>query len=172
MVSTESIDRSSLKSCSPPPLFEDDVIFSSTDNIKSSLPNDYEVSPNAPAGKESQYYRRRRSSLQTKLDRRRRKNYELGIQPPSDSNLNVAGDEYEGRSASALSSVDLNASEEMDMPNNGSQIIYSTKQKRHSWWNIFVPDKHRSRYYLSGTFKHLGDGLTIAVAGDGGGLLY
>lgn len=159
VLSNESIDRSSLKSSSPLP--EDDMIFCSQDNIKSSSPletpnrgvclNNIQDDMSPPsegfAGKEQQYHRRRRSSLQAKLDRRRRKNYELGIQLPSENNLNSLGDEEDGRSTATSSAVDINASQDIDS-NNGNQLIYFPKQKRHSWWNIFMPEKHKSRYNL------------------------
>lgn len=70
--------------------------------------------------------RRRSSSWQNKLDRRRKKKFE-------ESNLSVV--EVQRKSSTG------------DIYENDCDEIMFNRQKRHSWWNIFVPDqlKQRSR---------------------------
>lgn len=82
--------------------------------------------------------RRRRSSLQTKLDRRRRKNYEVSFSTleQSNSQTDLTNDSTTGIG----SSVDI-TDDDMDP---GHQA-YFPRQKRHSWWNIFVPENIKNR---------------------------
>lgn len=70
--------------------------------------------------------RRRSSSWHTKLERRRRKN---------SSNPSITIDDSE-----ITDSSDNIASSVADSP----PLEYS-RQKRHSWWNIFVPDNIKQR---------------------------
>ncbi|KAI8124440.1 Nuclear receptor coactivator 7 [Lucilia cuprina] len=136
-----------------------DVVYSSEENIRASSPNEpgkvsyFDDGTNircvvkgigvtspydTPIDKERN--RRRRSSLQTKLDRRRRKNFEVSFSTleQSNSQSDLTNDSTTGIG----SSVDI-TDEDVD-PNH---TAYFPRQKRHSWWNIFVPDniKNRSR---------------------------
>ncbi|XP_059217895.1 uncharacterized protein LOC106081014 isoform X9 [Stomoxys calcitrans] len=143
-----------------------DIVYSSEENIRSSSPNEpgkvtyfddgtnvrsavkgigLNSSPyDTPIDKERN--RRRRSSLQTKLDRRRRKNFEVsfstleqGSQEANGLQTDLANDSTTGIGSSTgdISYDDID-------PNHSA---YFPRQKRHSWWNIFVPDniKNRSR---------------------------
>ncbi|XP_065368215.1 oxidation resistance protein 1 isoform X2 [Calliphora vicina] len=136
-----------------------DVVYSSEENIRASSPNEpgkvsyfddgtnircvvkgmgVTGSYDTPIDKERN--RRRRSSLQTKLDRRRRKNYEVSFSTleQSNSQTDLTNDSTTGIG----SSVDI-TDDDVD-PNH---TAYFPRQKRHSWWNIFVPEniKNRSR---------------------------
>nr|XP_013098309.1 unnamed protein product [Stomoxys calcitrans] len=141
-----------------------DIVYSSEENIRSSSPNEpgkvtyfddgtnvrsavkgigLNSSPyDTPIDKERN--RRRRSSLQTKLDRRRRKNFEVsfstleqGSQEANGSQTDLANDSTTGIGSSTgdISYDDID-------PNHSA---YFPRQKRHSWWNIFVPDNIKNR---------------------------
>lgn len=62
--------------------------------------------------------RRRSSAWQTKLERRRRKN---------------------STNPNSMSSIDDNEFDDSSLNADSPPIEY-IRQKRHSWWNIFVPD--------------------------------
>ncbi|XP_046805365.1 nuclear receptor coactivator 7 isoform X2 [Lucilia cuprina] len=134
-----------------------DVVYSSEENIRASSPNEpgkvsyFDDGTNircvvkgigvtspydTPIDKERN--RRRRSSLQTKLDRRRRKNFEVSFSTleQSNSQSDLTNDSTTGIG----SSVDI-TDEDVD-PNH---TAYFPRQKRHSWWNIFVPDNIKNR---------------------------
>ena len=65
--------------------------------------------------------KRRRSSWQAKLERRRRK----------------------GVPSTAMNGEDLS---KVEYNTNGSGYdAYNNRQKRHSWWNIFVPENMKNR---------------------------
>ncbi|XP_059217896.1 oxidation resistance protein 1 isoform X10 [Stomoxys calcitrans] len=141
-----------------------DIVYSSEENIRSSSPNEpgkvtyfddgtnvrsavkgigLNSSPyDTPIDKERN--RRRRSSLQTKLDRRRRKNFEVsfstleqGSQEANGLQTDLANDSTTGIGSSTgdISYDDID-------PNHSA---YFPRQKRHSWWNIFVPDNIKNR---------------------------
>ena len=90
-------------------------------------------------------FRMRRSSLQTKLDRRRRKNFEV-------SQLSV-DNSFQTSSASSqndLTNDSMAATGEEEEEGSGDELdpnhaAYFPRQKRHSWWNIFVPDNTKNR---------------------------
>lgn len=67
--------------------------------------------------------RKRRSSWQTKLERRRKK----GLTSIGDGSNDFTG-----------------SGNDLQIPNDGLSPGYS-RQKRHSWWNIFVPDNLKQR---------------------------
>lgn len=70
---------------------------------------------------QSQDKKRRRSSWQAKLERRRRK----------------------GLPSTAMNGEDLN---KVGFNTNGNDYdVYGNRQKRHSWWNIFVPENLKNR---------------------------
>ncbi|KAM7360389.1 nuclear receptor coactivator 7-like isoform 3-T3 [Cochliomyia hominivorax] len=134
-----------------------DVVYSSEENIRASSPNEpgkvsyFDDGTNirmvvkgiggtspydTPNDKERN--RRRRSSLQTKLDRRRRKNFEVSF---STLEQNNSQNDLTNDSTTGIgSSVDI-TDDDID-PNH---TAYFPRQKRHSWWNIFVPDNIKNR---------------------------
>lgn len=75
--------------------------------------------------------RRRSSSWQTKLERRRRKN------STNPSNITIIINDGTG------STDDLNGDSINSNPD--SPPVEYNRQKRHSWWNIFVPDNIKQR---------------------------
>ncbi|KAL9890291.1 TLD domain-containing protein mustard isoform 10-T10 [Glossina fuscipes fuscipes] len=156
-----------------------ELAFNSDENIRSSSPNEPEKmmyfddgtnargimknllsagGPNGDAIIDKERYRRRRSSLQTKLDRRRRKNVEVAFPIPDQSLGSQSDLTNDGSSAIGSSSGDITCD---DVEPNHS--AYYPRQKRHSWWNIFIPDnmKNRSRRasqdvtLMSGSFDSL-----------------
>ncbi|XP_053969759.1 nuclear receptor coactivator 7 isoform X4 [Anastrepha ludens] len=90
--------------------------------------------------------RRRRSSLQAKLERHRRKNNDISqlsidTSMPSSSQSELTNGSMSGNgSGMGSSSGDLSYGE--TDPNHSP---YFPRQKRHSWWNIFVPENLKSR---------------------------
>lgn len=90
--------------------------------------------------------RRRRSSLQAKLERHRRKNNDISqlsidTSMPSSSQSELTNGSMAGNgSGMGSSSGDLSYGE--TDPNHSP---YFPRQKRHSWWNIFVPENLKSR---------------------------
>ncbi|XP_034662254.1 uncharacterized protein LOC117897485 isoform X13 [Drosophila subobscura] len=140
-------------------------VYSSEENIRASSPNDpgkqtyFEDGSQTPRpvlqGLNSSYeaapQRRRRSSLQTKLDRHRRKKMEYINQRSLDS---TAGMTYSESNSDLTndSSAARHADDEDENENEDDDIIdprehgeYFPREKRHSWWNIFVPDNFKNR---------------------------
>ncbi|XP_075146980.1 TLD domain-containing protein mustard isoform X8 [Haematobia irritans] len=144
-----------------------DIVYSSEENIRASSPNDpgkvtyfddgtnvrtavkgigiASSSPyDTPIDKERN--RRRRSSLQTKLDRRRRKNFEVSFSTLEQSSQATNGSQSDlvNDSTTGIGSSTGDITYDDIDPNHSA---YFPRQKRHSWWNIFVPDniKNRSR---------------------------
>lgn len=138
-----------------------EIVYSSEENIRASSPNEpgkvtyfddgtnvrnavkgigVTSSPyDTPIDKERN--RRRRSSLQTKLDRRRRKNFEVSFpaleqSSQADSQTDLTNDSTTGIGSSGDITYD-----DVD-PNHSA---YFPRQKRNSWWNIFVPDNMKNR---------------------------
>ncbi|XP_055923599.1 nuclear receptor coactivator 7 isoform X1 [Eupeodes corollae] len=123
-----------------------DIIFSSDENFHASSPKEggravYFEDPSdsqnvtknlsmyeSPVDKERS--RGRRSSLQTKLDRRRRKNFDPNQMSPETS-------------SSVFLEDDSNAEEQLAFEAEANR--YMQRQKRHSWWNIFGPDQKKQR---------------------------
>ncbi|XP_051862769.1 nuclear receptor coactivator 7 isoform X20 [Drosophila albomicans] len=166
--SYESAVRSEKSDGSATPTNSPEIVYSSEENIRASSPNEpgkltyfedgtqsravvqqgmnpYELPPN-------DRQRRRRSSLQTKLDRHRRKKMEFINQRSLDSNMmhseshgDLTNDSMavNGSSAGGMSSY-ANDDDEDDIvdPNHAG---YFPREKRHSWWNIFVPDNFKNR---------------------------
>uniref|UniRef100_A0A1A9UX70 Uncharacterized protein n=1 Tax=Glossina austeni TaxID=7395 RepID=A0A1A9UX70_GLOAU len=140
-----------------------ELAFNSDENIRSSSPNepdkmmyfDNDGNANGQGGImknllsaggvngdaiiDKERYRRRRSSLQTKLDRRRRKNVEISFPIPDQSLGSQSDLTNDGSSAIGSSSGDITCD---DIEPNHS--AYYPRQKRHSWWNIFIPDNMKN----------------------------
>ncbi|XP_030374081.1 uncharacterized protein LOC115623726 isoform X12 [Scaptodrosophila lebanonensis] len=148
-----------------------DIVYSSEENIRASSPNDpnkvtyFEdgtqtrnvVKGMNPYETPNDRARRRRSSLQTKLDRHRRKKMEFnqisldsGVSY-SESQTDLTNDSMAGQSgpssASNYASNGDNNNEDDDDDDivDPSHIEYFPREKRHSWWNIFVPDNFKTR---------------------------
>ncbi|XP_033241570.1 oxidation resistance protein 1 isoform X3 [Drosophila pseudoobscura] len=140
-------------------------IYSSEENIRASSPNEpgkqtyFEDGSQTPRpvlqGLNSSYeaapQRRRRSSLQTKLDRHRRKKMEYINQRSldstagmtySESHSDLTNDVSAGRQAD---DEDENENEDDDIIDPREHGEYFPREKRHSWWNIFVPDNFKNR---------------------------
>ncbi|XP_036335351.1 uncharacterized protein LOC118745751 isoform X4 [Rhagoletis pomonella] len=138
-----------------------EIIYTADENVRASSPNEpgkltyfddgSNLRPivkgiNSPVDKERN--RRRRSSLQAKLERHRRKNYDIG-QLGMDSSL-PSGSQSELTNGSM---ADANAANGMgssagELPYGDidpKHTAYFPRQKRHSWWNIFVPENLKSR---------------------------
>ncbi|XP_018799320.1 PREDICTED: oxidation resistance protein 1 isoform X6 [Bactrocera latifrons] len=138
-----------------------EISFSSADHVRASSPNEpgkvtyfddgSSLRPivkginniyDSPVDKERN--RRRRSSLQAKLERHRRKNNDISQLSidnslPSGSQSDLTNGSM-GGSAIGASSGDLSGGD-ID-PHHSA---YFPRQKRHSWWNIFVPDNLKTR---------------------------
>uniref|UniRef100_A0A1B0A1M6 Uncharacterized protein n=1 Tax=Glossina pallidipes TaxID=7398 RepID=A0A1B0A1M6_GLOPL len=139
-----------------------ELAFNSDENIRSSSPNEPDKmmyfddgttnargtmknllsggGVNGDAIIDKERHRRRRSSLQTKLDRRRRKNVEIAFPIPDQSLGSQSDLTNDGSSAIGSSSGDITCD---DIEPNHS--AYYPRQKRHSWWNIFIPDNMKNR---------------------------
>ncbi|XP_017469998.1 PREDICTED: nuclear receptor coactivator 7 isoform X7 [Rhagoletis zephyria] len=142
-----------------------EIIYTADENVRASSPNEpgkltyFDDGSNlrpivkginnpydSPVDKERN--RRRRSSLQAKLERHRRKNYDIG-QLGMDSSL-PSGSQSELTNGSM---ADANAANGMgssagELPYGDidpKHTAYFPRQKRHSWWNIFVPENLKSR---------------------------
>ncbi|XP_073846681.1 TLD domain-containing protein mustard isoform X11 [Musca autumnalis] len=157
-VKHEKSDGSSNTPISP------DIVYSSEENIRASSPNEpgkvtyfddgtnvrtavkgigITSSPyDTPIDKERN--RRRRSSLQTKLDRRRRKNFEVSFPTLEQSTGNGSQSDLTNDDTTGIGSSTGDMTYDDVDPNHSA---YFPRQKRHSWWNIFVPEniKNRSR---------------------------
>ncbi|XP_058978669.1 oxidation resistance protein 1 isoform X6 [Musca domestica] len=141
-----------------------DIVYSSEENIRASSPNEpgkvtyfddgtnvrtavkgigITSSPyDTPIDRERN--RRRRTSLQTKLDRRRRKNFEVSFSTLEQSTGIGSQSDLTNDSTTGIGSSTGDMSYDEVDPNHSA---YFPRQKRHSWWNIFVPEniKNRSR---------------------------
>ncbi|XP_023158501.1 oxidation resistance protein 1 isoform X6 [Ceratitis capitata] len=140
-----------------------EISYTSGENIRTSSPNEpgkvtyfddgSSLRPivkginnpyDSPVDKERN--RRRRSSLQAKLERHRRKNNDISQLSidnslPSGSQSDLTnGSMSGGGSGIGTSSGDLSYG---DIDANHS--AYFPRQKRHSWWNIFVPEHLKTR---------------------------
>ncbi|XP_052849202.1 uncharacterized protein LOC128260288 isoform X10 [Drosophila gunungcola] len=148
-----------------------EIVYSSEENIRASSPNEpgkqtfFEDGSQSPRpvlqglntsyeGPTNDRQRRRRSSLQTKLDRHRRKKMEYINQRSLDSGLmcsesqsdltNDSLAEASGSYANGNGNGKGNDDDYDDIidPSHGE---YFPREKRHSWWNIFVPDNFKNR---------------------------
>ncbi|XP_070142567.1 nuclear receptor coactivator 7 isoform X1 [Drosophila kikkawai] len=142
-----------------------DIVYSSEENIRASSPNEpgkqtyFEDGSQSPRpvlqGLNSSYegptndrQRRRRSSLQTKLDRHRRKKMEYINQRSLDSGMMCSesqSDLTESSSSYANGNGTGNGNDDDDDIIDPSHGEYFPREKRHSWWNIFVPDNFKNR---------------------------
>ncbi|XP_022213457.2 uncharacterized protein LOC111068343 isoform X8 [Drosophila obscura] len=138
-------------------------VYSSEENIRASSPNDpgkqtyFEDGSQTPRpvlqGLNSSYeaapQRRRRSSLQTKLDRHRRKKMEYINQRSLDSTAGMTYSESQSDltndSSVARHADDEEENEDDDIIDPREHGEYFPREKRHSWWNIFVPDNFKNR---------------------------
>ncbi|XP_033245097.1 uncharacterized protein LOC108154930 isoform X1 [Drosophila miranda] len=139
------------------------AVYSSEENIRASSPNEpgkqtyFEDGSQTPRpvlqGLNSSYeaapQRRRRSSLQTKLDRHRRKKMDYINQRSLDS---TAGMTYSESHSDLTNDVSAGRQADDEDENEDDDIIdprehgeYFPREKRHSWWNIFVPDNFKNR---------------------------
>ncbi|XP_068157965.1 nuclear receptor coactivator 7 isoform X10 [Drosophila tropicalis] len=172
--SYESAVRSEKSDGSATPTNSPDNVYSSEENIRASSPNEpgkltyFEDGSQSPRpvvqGMNNPYempptgdrQRRRRSSLQTKLDRHRRKKMEYINQRSLDSSalsysesqtdltndsMMTANGPPSRRSISYDNDNDADDYDVID-PNHAE---YFPREKRHSWWNIFVPDNFKNR---------------------------
>ncbi|XP_034488095.1 uncharacterized protein LOC117792180 [Drosophila innubila] len=166
--SYESAVRSEKSDGSVTPTNSPEIVYSSEENIRASSPNEPGKLTYFEDGTQSravvqgmnQYdtpndrQRRRRSSLQTKLDRHRRKKMEFINQRSLDSNMthseshgDLTNDSMAANGSNGagdMSSYANNDDDEYDIvdPNH---VEYFPREKRHSWWNIFVPDNFKNR---------------------------
>ncbi|XP_037730565.1 uncharacterized protein LOC119560923 isoform X9 [Drosophila subpulchrella] len=146
-----------------------EIVYSSEENIRASSPNDpgkqtffEDGSQSRPVlqglntsyeGPQNDRQRRRRSSLQTKLDRHRRKKMEYINQRSLDSGMmcsesqsDLTNDSLAEASGSyANGSGNGHGNEDDDDIVDPSHGEYFPREKRHSWWNIFVPDNFKNR---------------------------
>ncbi|XP_017009920.2 nuclear receptor coactivator 7 isoform X3 [Drosophila takahashii] len=143
-----------------------EIVYSSEENIRASSPNDpgkqtfFEDGSQSPRpvlqglntsyeGPANDRQRRRRSSLQTKLDRHRRKKMEYINQRSLDSGLmcsesqsDLTNDSLAEASGSFANGNGNDDEDDIIDPSHGE---YFPREKRHSWWNIFVPDNFKNR---------------------------
>jgi len=163
--------RSEKSDGSVTPTNSPEIVYSSEENIRASSPNEPGKLTYFEDGTQSravvqgmnQYdtpndrQRRRRSSLQTKLDRHRRKKMEVIHQRSLDSNMTHSESHGDltndsmgpngSNGAGDMSSYTNNDDDEYDIvdPNH---VEYFPREKRHSWWNIFVPDNFKNRFAI------------------------
>lgn len=153
-----------------------EIVYSSEENIRASSPNEpgkvtyfedgtqsrHIVQGMNPYDTPNDRQRRRRSSLQTKLDRHRRMKMEYINQRSLDSSANITHSESQGdltndsmaagngahggRGMRSYSTNDDDDEDEIVDPNHGE---YFPREKRHSWWNIFVPDNFKNRFAIA-----------------------
>ncbi|KPU80793.1 uncharacterized protein Dana_GF16062, isoform P [Drosophila ananassae] len=140
-----------------------EIVYSSEENIRASSPNepgkqtyfeDGSQSPrpvlqglNSYEGPPNDRQRRRRSSLQTKLDRHRRKKMEYINQRSLDSGMLCSESQSDLTNDSMVerSNSYANGNDDDDDITDPSHGEYFPREKRHSWWNIFVPDNFKNR---------------------------
>nr|XP_036674847.1 uncharacterized protein LOC108011235 isoform X3 [Drosophila suzukii] len=140
-----------------------EIVYSSEENIRASSPNDpgkqtffEDGNQSRPVlqglntsyeGPQNDRQRRRRSSLQTKLDRHRRKKMEYINQRSLDSGMMCSESQSDltNDSLAEASGSYANGNEDEDDIVDPSHGEYFPREKRHSWWNIFVPDNFKNR---------------------------
>ncbi|KRK02674.1 nuclear receptor coactivator 7 isoform X10 [Drosophila yakuba] len=143
-----------------------EIVYSSEENIRASSPNDpgkqtfFEDGSQSPRpvlqglntsyeGPQNDRQRRRRSSLQTKLDRHRRKKMEYINQRSLDSGMMCSESQSdltnESLAEASGSFANGNGNDDEDDIIDPSHGEYFPREKRHSWWNIFVPDNFKNR---------------------------
>ncbi|XP_043656990.1 nuclear receptor coactivator 7 isoform X2 [Drosophila teissieri] len=141
-----------------------EIVYSSEENIRASSPNDpgkqtfFEDGSQSPRpvlqglntsyeGPQNDRQRRRRSSLQTKLDRHRRKKMEYINQRSLDSGMMCSESQSDLTNESLIeaSGSFANGNDDEDDIIDPSHGEYFPREKRHSWWNIFVPDNFKNR---------------------------
>ncbi|KAL7727217.1 hypothetical protein ACLKA6_004479 [Drosophila palustris] len=167
--SYESAVRSEKSDGSATPTNSPEIVYSSEENIRASSPNEpgkltyFEDGTQTRAVVQgmNQYdtpndrQRRRRSSLQTKLDRHRRKKMEFINQRSLDSNMTHSESHGDLTNDSMAANGSNGAGDMSSYPNNDDDDEYDIvdpnhgeyfpREKRHSWWNIFVPDNFKNR---------------------------
>ncbi|XP_017114608.1 nuclear receptor coactivator 7 isoform X9 [Drosophila elegans] len=150
-----------------------EIVYSSEENIRASSPNEpgkqtfFEDGSQSPRpvlqglntsyeGPTNDRQRRRRSSLQTKLDRHRRKKMEYINQRSLDSSLMCSESQSDLTNDSLAETSGSYANgngngngkgndDDYDDIIDPSHGEYFPREKRHSWWNIFVPDNFKNR---------------------------
>ncbi|XP_017846718.1 uncharacterized protein LOC108602914 isoform X4 [Drosophila busckii] len=156
--SYESAVRSEKSDGSATPTNSPDHVYSSEENIRASSPNEpgkltyFEdgaqsvavVQGMNPYDTPNDRQRRRRSSLQTKLDRHRRKKMEFSYQRSLDSSNMTFSESQSDLTNDSIAGNGTNSGDEDDIidPNHAE---YFPREKRGSWWNIFVPDNFKNR---------------------------
>ncbi|KAH8395542.1 hypothetical protein KR222_005280 [Zaprionus bogoriensis] len=169
--SYESAVRSEKSDGSATPTNSPDIVYSSEENIRASSPNEpgkvtyfedgtqsrHIVQGMNPYDTPNDRQRRRRSSLQTKLDRHRRMKMEYINQRSLDSNItNITHSESQGdltndsmaangSSAGGGGLRSYSNDDDEDDIVDPNHVEYFPREKRHSWWNIFVPDNFKNR---------------------------
>ncbi|XP_023178943.2 uncharacterized protein LOC111604925 isoform X3 [Drosophila hydei] len=167
--SYESAVRSEKSDGSATPTNSPEPVYSSEENIRASSPNEpgkltyFEdgtqsraiVQGMNPYDTPNDRQRRRRSSLQTKLDRHRRKKMDFINQRSLDSNMTYSESQSDLTNDS-MAAIGANASDMTGYRNDDdnddeddivdpNHVEYFPREKRHSWWNIFVPDNFKNR---------------------------
>ncbi|XP_039150886.1 uncharacterized protein LOC6726786 isoform X11 [Drosophila simulans] len=145
-----------------------EIVYSSEENIRASSPNDpgkqtfFEDGSQSPRpvlqglntsyeGPQNDRQRRRRSSLQTKLDRHRRKKMEYINQRSLDSGMMCSESQSDltndslAEGSGSFANGSGNGNDDEDDIIDPSHGEYFPREKRHSWWNIFVPDNFKNR---------------------------
>nr|ADE21081.1 MIP19716p [Drosophila melanogaster] len=145
-----------------------EIVYSSEENIRASSPNDpgkqtfFEDGSQSPRpvlqglntsyeGPQNDRQRRRRSSLQTKLDRHRRKKMEYSNQRSLDSGMMCSESHSDltndslAEGSGSFANRSRNGNDDEDDIIDPSHGEYFPREKRHSWWNIFVPDNFKNR---------------------------
>ncbi|XP_032289397.1 nuclear receptor coactivator 7 isoform X5 [Drosophila virilis] len=166
--SYESAVRSEKSDGSATPTNSPEIVYSSEENIRASSPNEpgkltyFEDGTQSravvqginPYDTPNDRQRRRRSSLQTKLDRHRRKKMEFINQRSLDSNMtnsesqsDLTNDSMGANGANNASDMASYANDDDDEDDivDPNHVEYFPREKRHSWWNIFVPDNFKNR---------------------------
>lgn len=169
--SYESAVRSEKSDGSATPTNSPEIVYSSEENIRASSPNEpgkltyFEdgtqsravVQGMNPYDTPNDRQRRRRSSLQTKLDRHRRKKMEFINQRSLDSNMtnsesqsDLTNDSMGANGANNASDMASYANDDDDEDDivDPNHVEYFPREKRHSWWNIFVPDNFKNRFAI------------------------
>ncbi|XP_017874871.1 PREDICTED: nuclear receptor coactivator 7 isoform X7 [Drosophila arizonae] len=167
--SYESAVRSEKSDGSATPTNSPELVYSSEENIRASSPNEpgkltyFEdgtqsraiVQGMNPYDTPNDRQRRRRSSLQTKLDRHRRKKMDYINQRSLDSNMTYSESQSDltndSMGANGANASDMTGYRNDDDNDDEDDIVdpnhveYFPREKRHSWWNIFVPDNFKNR---------------------------
>lgn len=170
--SYESAVRSEKSDGSATPTNSPELVYSSEENIRASSPNEpgkltyFEdgtqsraiVQGMNPYDTPNDRQRRRRSSLQTKLDRHRRKKMDYINQRSLDSNMTYSESQSDltndSMGANGANASDITGYRNDDDNDDEDDIVdpnhveYFPREKRHSWWNIFVPDNFKNRFAI------------------------